>query len=63
MDKRKKTGTTWCSAPDCFSNKISDATLAFFSFPKNEKNGNLTNDDVVLKCFPANIVAGKKHFT
>ena len=35
-NKVKRRGTTWCSAANCFSNKISDPNLSFFRFPINE---------------------------
>ena len=43
MDKNEKKnqlfkrGTTWCSAADCFNNKIADPSIAFFVSPKIKK--------------------------
>ena len=30
-------GATWCSAAGCFNNKITNPTLSFFRFPKDEE--------------------------
>ncbi len=43
MDKNEKKnqlfkcGTTWCSAADCFNNKIADPSIVFFRFPKDQR--------------------------
>lgn len=53
MDKNEKKnqlfkrGTTWCSAADCFNNKIADPSIAFFRFPKDQERYSTRCDEIL----------------
>ena len=37
INRITKRGATWCSAVGCFNNKITEPSLSFFRFPKDEE--------------------------
>jgi hypothetical protein len=36
-EKKRKYGTTWCSALNCNNNKEKNTDIAFFRFPKDKR--------------------------
>ena len=41
--RKRKSGTTWCSAPNCTNNKRKNPYLSFFRFPKDTARWGILN--------------------